>query len=139
MTTLLFAAVLTLQAGPAETVATHSHLREASRAALPIQTGVASYYADKYHGRPTASGEIFDTYKFTAAHNAYAFGTCIRVTNLENQRTVIVRINDRGPFVSGRIIDLSRASARELRMEKAGLAKVKIEVVPVSTGQPVAE
>jgi rare lipoprotein A len=93
------------------------------------QYGVASFYADKYHGKPTASGEIFDMYKLTAAHPSLPFGTMVKVTNLDNDRSVIVRINDRGPFIAGRAIDLSLAAAKELKMVEAGLARVKIETL----------
>ena len=93
------------------------------------ETGVASYYADKYHGKPTASGETFDMRALTAAHPTYKFGTRVKVTHLENNRSVIVRINDRGPFVKGRVIDLSLAAAKELDMVKSGLAQVKLEIV----------
>ena len=99
----------------------------------PIQKqsefGTASFYGAKYQGKPTASGEIFDLHKLTAAHPTLAFGTVVRVTNLENNRSVIVRINDRGPFIGGRAIDLSQAAAEELQMVRSGLAKVKIEVL----------
>jgi rare lipoprotein A len=93
------------------------------------ETGIASYYADKYHGRTTASGEVFDTSKLTAAHRTLPFGTVVKVTHQGSQRSVTVRVNDRGPFVAGRVIDLSRAAARELAMEKAGLANVKVEIL----------
>lgn len=102
-------------------------------AEISPETGVASYYADRYHGRKTANGEVFDTYKLTAAHGKLPFGTVVKVTNVGNNCSVIVRINDRGPFVPGRVIDLSRAAARLLRMEQAGLAKVQIEVLPATT------
>lgn len=94
------------------------------------ETGVASYYSDRYHGKHTASGEIFDTHSLTAAHPSHRFGTRVKVTHLESQRSVIVRINDRGPFVKGRVIDLSLAAAKELRMVRAGLAQVKLEIMP---------
>lgn len=97
------------------------------------ETGIASYYADKYHGRPTASGEIFDTNKLTAAHRTLPFGTMVKVTHQGNQRSATVCVNDRGPFVAGRVIDLSRTAARELRMEKDGLANVKVEILPATT------
>lgn len=93
------------------------------------EVGLASYYHDKYHGRQTASGEIFDTHRLTAAHRTLPFGTIVRVTDPTSNRTVTVRINDRGPFVPGRVIDLSRAAARVLQMEPAGLTKVKVEVL----------
>jgi rare lipoprotein A len=93
------------------------------------ETGVASYYADKYHGKQTASGEIFDMHALTAAHPTYKFGTRVKVTHLENKRSVTVRINDRGPFIKGRVIDLSLAAAKELQMVKSGIAQVKLEIV----------
>lgn len=93
------------------------------------ETGIASYYGAKYHGRPTASGEVFDMNELTAAHPTLKFGTRVRVTHLGNNRSVTVRINDRGPFVKDRVIDLSRAAAEELKMIQSGLAEVKIEVV----------
>jgi rare lipoprotein A len=93
------------------------------------ETGVASYYADKYHGKQTASGEIFDMHALTAAHPTYKFGTRVKVTHLANNRSVTVRINDRGPFMKGRVIDLSLAAAKELQMVKSGIAQVKLEIV----------
>jgi rare lipoprotein A len=93
------------------------------------QVGMASYYGEKFHGQPTASGELFNMYKFSAAHRVLPLGTFIRVTNLENGRRVEVKVNDRGPFVEGRILDLSFAAALELEMVKAGTARVMIEVV----------
>jgi peptidoglycan lytic transglycosylase len=97
--------------------------------AAAIETGIASYYGAKFHGRPTASGEIFNMNDLTAAHPRLAFGTRVKVTNLENRRSVMVRINDRGPFIHGRVIDLSQAAATELQMVKRGLAQAKLEVV----------
>lgn len=92
--------------------------------------GVASFYAKKFHGRFTASGERYDNNAFTAAHPTLPFGTTIKVTNLRNKRSVLVRINDRGAFQAhGRILDLSHAAARELGMIRRGLDKVKMEVV----------
>jgi len=92
-------------------------------------TGKASYYADKYHGRKTANGEIFDMNDFTAAHRTLPFNTQLKVTNLKNGKSVIVRINDRGPFVADRIIDLSKAAAEEIDMIKSGVAEVEIQIV----------
>ncbi len=91
--------------------------------------GQASYYADKFQGRPTASGEIFDQTKLTAAHRTIAFGTKLKITNLKNRRQTIVIINDRGPFVGDRIIDLSRAAAENLDMVRDGIADVECEVI----------
>ena len=92
-------------------------------------TGTASYYAAKFHGRLTANGEVFDMHQMTAAHRGYKFGTRVKVTHLGNNRSVIVRINDRGPFIKERVIDLSLAAAEELQMVKSGLAQVKLEIV----------
>lgn len=90
--------------------------------------GKASYYANKFHGRKTASGEIYDKTKFTAAHKNLPFGTKIKVTNLSNNKTIVVRINDRGPFVKNRIIDVSYAAAKKIDMIKEGVIKIKIVV-----------
>ncbi len=90
------------------------------------EKGIASYYADKFKGRKTASGEIFRQQKMTAAHKTLPFGTRVRVKNLKNGRTVKVRINDRGPFVKGRIIDLSKKAARRLGMLNDGISEVEI-------------
>ena len=94
-----------------------------------VQTGKASWYGDAHHGKKTASGEAYDMAELTAAHRALPLGTRVRVVNLENGRSVVVRINDRGPFVRGRIIDLSRAAARELGHLGAGVFTVRIEVL----------
>jgi rare lipoprotein A len=88
--------------------------------------GYASWYGKEYHGRKTSSGEIYDMYAFTAAHRTLPLGSEIRVTNLENGKEVDVRINDRGPFVDGRIIDLSYNSAKRIDMVNAGVAKVRL-------------
>jgi len=90
--------------------------------------GLASYYGGKFHGRKTASGERYNMHAMTAAHRRYAFGTLVKVTHVKNGRTVKVRINDRGPFIKGRIIDLSYAAAKKLGMLKEGVARVKIRV-----------
>lgn len=92
-------------------------------------TGLASYYGKKFHGRRTASGERFDMHAMTAAHRDIKFGTRVRVTNLKNKRSVTVRINDRGPFARGRIIDLSYAAAKKIGMIRDGVVQVKIKVV----------
>lgn len=97
-----------------------------------VQTGLASYYGADYHGRPTASGEVFDATGLTAAHRTLPFGTVVRVTNLENGKTVLLRINDRGPFVGGRIIDVSRRAASDLDFVRAGTARVRLEILPGS-------
>ncbi|MGM0452965.1 MAG: septal ring lytic transglycosylase RlpA family protein [Thermodesulfobacteriota bacterium] len=90
------------------------------------QTGKASWYGDKFHGKKTANGEIYDMHAETAAHKTLPLGTFVKVRNLENNRETVVRINDRGPFVSGRIIDLSYKAARDIDMVGNGTARVKI-------------
>jgi rare lipoprotein A len=91
--------------------------------------GESSYYADKFHGRKTANGEIFDMYKKTAAHKSLPFNTMLEVTNLENNKSVIVRVNDRGPFVGDRILDLSYGAAREIDMLSSGVVEVRIKIL----------
>jgi rare lipoprotein A len=93
------------------------------------QQGEASYYAGWFHGRKTASGERFDMRDLTAAHRKLPFGTQVRVTNLDNGREIVVRINDRGPYVGDRVIDLSYGAARKLEMVDAGVVPVDIEVL----------
>ena len=92
-------------------------------------SGIASWYAGKFQGRLTASGEVFDTAELTAAHKTLPFGTVVEVTNLLNDLVVQVRINDRGPFVDGRIIDLSRAAADSIDMTGRGVAPVQLGIV----------
>lgn len=92
------------------------------------ESGVASWYGKKFHGRKTASGEKYNQNAMTAAHKTLPFGTRVRVTNLENKKSVSVVVNDRGPFVKGRIIDVSRAAAKKLGMVNSGIARVCIKV-----------
>jgi rare lipoprotein A len=99
------------------------------------QTGKASFYADKFDGSPTASGEKYRHSKKTGAHKTLPFGTKVRVTNLENNKTVEVVINDRGPYVDGRIIDLSKSAAQELDYINKGIADVKLEVIDAGDGK----
>jgi len=100
------------------------------------ELGVASWYGEPFHGRLTANGERYDMHTYTAAHRLYPFGTRLRVINLDNGRSVTVRINDRGPFVRGRVIDLSFAAATDLGMVPNGTARVRLErlSVPASVG-----
>jgi rare lipoprotein A len=100
----------------------------ASRA-FAAQEGFASWYGGKFQGRLTSSGEVFDTNLMTAAHKSLPFGTIVKVTDQENGKSTVVKINDRGPFVEGRIIDLSRAAAEELDMVGRGIARVSLEIV----------
>jgi rare lipoprotein A len=94
-----------------------------------IQTGLASWYGPDFHGKATSNKEIYNMYDMTAAHNTLPFGTYVMVTNLENGRTATVRINDRGPFVGNRIIDLSYAAGRVLGMIGPGTARVRLEIL----------
>lgn len=103
---------------------------------LPEKEGKASYYAGKYAGHPTASGEIFDPEAITAAHRTLPFGTRVRVTRTDGAGgpSVVVRINDRGPFKDGRVIDLSKAAAQQLRMIGEGVVPVRLKVVSYPEG-----
>jgi rare lipoprotein A len=92
-------------------------------------TMVASWYGPRFHGRKTANGEIFDQLAYTAAHKKFRFGTLLRLTNPNNEKSIIVRINDRGPFIRGRELDLSKAAADELGILERGVAKLNIEQV----------
>ena len=93
------------------------------------QEGIASWYGAPYHGRKTASGEVYNMYQMTAAHQSLPFGVVVEVRNKTNAQKVEVRVNDRGPFVKGRIIDLSRAAAEAISMIGPGTAPVKIKVI----------
>lgn len=94
-----------------------------------VETGIASWYGAPYHGRPTSSGEIYDQEQLTAAHRSLPFGTWVEVSDLDNGKQVQVRINDRGPFVDGRIIDLSLAAARAIDMVGPGTARVRLKII----------
>lgn len=100
-----------------------------------MQYGKASWYGKKFHGRPTANGEIYDMYEKSAAHKTLPLGTYVKVVNLSNKKQVIVRINDRGPFVKGRVIDFSYAAAKDIDLIGPGVARVKI----VALGKEVGE
>ncbi len=95
-----------------------------------IQTGIASYYADKHQNQKTANGEMYQHKLKTAAHRSLPFGTNVKVVNIENNKSIVVKINDRGPFRKGRIIDLSKSAFMEISDTNQGLLKVQIEVVP---------
>lgn len=94
-----------------------------------LDTGLASWYGPNFHGKLTANGETYNMNGLTAAHRSLPYNTVVKVTNLDNGRSVVVRINDRGPYVGNRIIDLSREAARKIDMENAGVAEVRIELV----------
>lgn len=99
--------------------------------------GVASFYGDPHQGRHTASGEIFDKHALTAAHRTLPFNTRVRVLNLENHRNVVVRINDRGPFIAGRIIDLSEEAGRQIGLAGPGTARVRLQILSSPVEQDV--
>jgi len=103
------------------------------------ETGIASWYGPEYDGRRTASGEIFDMQKLTAAHKQLPFQTWVEVTNLSNGKRVDVRITDRGPFIKGRIIDLSLGAARDIDMVRAGVVRVRLKVIPAPRAVPEAD
>ncbi len=98
-------------------------------AVVQTATGVASWYGGKFHGRRTASGETYNQHALTAAHRTLPFGTEVVVTNQNNGKSVVVRINDRGPFSGGRIIDLSHKAASQIGMINSGTARVRLEVI----------
>ena len=126
-------------ASPDTRVAEPIHQRHDRQAVLSgqagfSQVGLASWYGGKFHGRQTASGERYDMNAMTAAHRSLPFGTRVRVTDLATRRSVVVRINDRGPFIDGRIVDLSRRAAGRLGMIDRGTAKVRLTVVQQAGG-----
>jgi rare lipoprotein A len=100
--------------------------------AKPYQIGIASWYGKQFHGRATASGEDFDMFELTAAHRQLPLGTYVKVTNLRNGKSVIVRINDRGPFVGGRIMDLSYSAARMIGF-RDGVERVRLDLIRPET------
>jgi len=104
-----------------------------------IGSGMASYYGDELAGNRTANGERFDPDDLTAAHRTLAFGSRVRVTNLANGKSVVVRINDRGPFSRGRVIDVSDAAAREIDMRRSGVARVSMTLLDGESELAAAE
>ncbi len=100
-----------------------------------LQIGEASWYGGYFHGRITTSGERYNMHKLTAAHRILPFGTLVRVTNMENDSSVIVIINDRGPWIPGRVIDLSYAAAKKIGMAKKGIVRVRLDIIDKQTGQ----
>lgn len=101
----------------------------------PFQVGTASWYGEYFDGKPTASGEEYDMYEMTAAHPTLPLGSYVKVTNLRNGRAVVVKVNDRGPIVQGRIIDLSYAAAQALQFQQRGLQRVRLDMVKRGTSQ----
>jgi rare lipoprotein A len=123
-----------LSACSGKTVPVAHPSRVSTSASTSELEGLASYYAEPYHGRRTASGEVFDTYKaMTAAHRTLPFNTVVRVKNKANGKEVDVRINDRGPFIAGRIIDLSVRAARAIDMLRPGVVLVKLKILSQGT------
>ena len=119
---------------PAEQVAVidsiHTQEPPSTHKPLDCETWVASYYGKKFHGRKTASGEVYNQHAMTCAHKTLPFQTLLKVTNPKNGKNVIVRVTDRGPFIRGRDIDLSYGAAQEIGMLAAGVAKVQVEKLP---------
>lgn len=126
---VLFALAATGAAAQPALPATASVSASGAPAASPVTTGTASWYGWQFHGRPTANGETYDMNGFTAAHRTLPFGTLVRVSLIDGSASVDVRINDRGPFVDDRIIDLSLSAARRLGMLRSGVAEVRLQVV----------
>lgn len=116
-----------------------AHRAESPVAAVPVgysEEGIASWYGVPYHGRPAADGEIYDMETLVAAHRLMPFNTWVRVTNVSNGKSVTVRIIDRGPFVDGRLIDLSKAAARQIDLLGPGVGRVRLEVVAAPLDKP---
>src|SRR5947209_19550651 len=130
-TTTAILAFLTLSLG----AATNSPQKSKISASKPYQVGKASWYGKQFHGRSTASGEPYDMFQFTAAHRQLPLGTWVRVTNLRNGHSITVRVNDRGPYVGNRIIDLSYGAAQMLELRARGTEKVRLDIV---NGEEVA-
>ena len=131
---LLLALLFSACSSTRETADWHDFRNYPLRDVLDEDEGVASYYHNKFHGRLTASGEKYDKRELTAAHRDYPFGSWLRIVSLENGNEVIVRVNDRGPFVKSRLVDVSRAAAEQLDMLHDGLIRVRIEVL--AWGEP---
>lgn len=115
------------RANPASQAATNQI--KAHKPRKPYQVGTASWYGSDFEGKPTASGEPYNMYDLTAAHPTLPLGSMVRVTNLRNGRVVVVRVNDRGPIVPGRIIDVSYSAARVLKFKEKGLQRVRLDLV----------
>jgi rare lipoprotein A len=123
---------------PTETAQSKPEIRNQTGKHQPYQIGTASWYGEYFVGKPTASGEDFDMYDMTAAHPTLPLGSYVRVTNLRNGRAVVVKVNDRGPIVPGRIIDLSYGAAQVLQFENHGLQRVRLDLVkPRTQRRPV--
>ncbi|HKI00242.1 MAG TPA: septal ring lytic transglycosylase RlpA family protein [Candidatus Sulfotelmatobacter sp.] len=121
---------------PLSSVQNKPGVRKQAGKAQPYQIGTASWYGEDFDGKPTASGEPYDMYDMTAAHLTLPLGSYVRVTNLRNGRTVVVRVNDRGPIVPGRIIDVSYSAAEALQFRGRGLQKVRLDLVNPRSQKP---
>jgi rare lipoprotein A len=133
---------LLLLAGLSLLAATACHHRRGPKVPPPVplkghvQEGVSSWYGKEFDGRPTSSGEIFDMHALTAAHRTLPLGTTVRVTNLDNGKEAVLKVNDRGPFIAGRVLDCSYGAAKALGFVGAGLARVRIEVIQPGRERP---
>jgi rare lipoprotein A len=123
-------------AAPVSSVQIASDVRPPSGKTRPYQVGTASWYGQIFDGKPTASGEPYDMYDMTAAHLTLPMGSYVRVTNLRNGKAVVVRVNDRGPIVPGRIIDLSYGAAQALQFKHRGLQRVRLDLVKAQDQKP---
>jgi rare lipoprotein A len=124
-------------AAPVSSTQTQPEVRHQAVKTKPFQVGTASWYGQIFDGKPTASGEPYDMYDMTAAHLTLPMGSYVRVTNLRNGRAVVVRVNDRGPIVPGRIIDLSYGAAQALQFKQRGLQRVRLDLVNPHDQKPV--
>jgi len=120
---------------PTSPVRNKGVIRQQTGKNQPYQIGTASWYGEYFEGKPTASGEDYDMYDMTAAHPTLPLGSYVKVTNLRNGRAVVVKVNDRGPIVPGRIIDLSYGAAKVLQFEQRGLQRVRLDLVRPRTRQ----
>src|ERR1700746_4024432 len=122
---------------PVSSVQAKSEVRKQGGKTKPYQVGTASWYGQNFEGKPTASGEPYDMYDMTAAHLTLPMGSYVKVTNLRNGKSVIVRVNDRGPVVPGRIIDVSYGAAQALQFKSRGLQRVRLDLVDARQVPPV--
>ena len=126
-------------AAPVSSVQQKPEVRKQVVKTKPYQIGTASWYGEYFQGKPTASGEPYEMYDMTAAHLTLPMGSFVRVTNLRNGKVVIVRVNDRGPIVPGRIIDLSFGAAQALQIRGRGLQRVRLDLVPANQQKPTLQ
>ena len=121
---------------PNRTAQSKPEVRKQAGKPKPYQIGTASWYGEYFDGKPTASGEPYDMYDMTAAHLTLPLGTYVKVTNLKNGRTVVVRVNDRGPYIEGRTIDLSYGAAQALEFTEKGLQRVRLDIIKPQHQKP---